>query len=107
MSDSCLHQKNHLYFPDTGHKWYVCDNCGTFLQESELALYTRISALEAKNMEIAQHDCAQVLANDRLLLRISALEKVAEAAAEVHKYVFGNELRVALRAAGYLGEGNE
>lgn len=38
--------------------------------------------------------------------RIAALEKVAEVAVDVHKYVFGNELRAALREAGYLkGEG--
>lgn len=34
----------------------------------------RIAELEAEKMEIAQHDCAQVLANDRLLLTIEGLK---------------------------------
>jgi len=38
------------------------------------ALEKRVEELEAEKMEIARHDCAQVLANDRLLLAIEGLK---------------------------------
>jgi len=114
---TCLHQRNHLYFPDTGHKWYVCDDCGTFLQASELALYCRIAELEADlatARQTAQGWKDEHLAGDATIAalreRNTLLKAVADAVMECEIWEDDAEKRLdeALRAAGYLGGmGNE
>jgi len=47
---------------------------GDYIDKGIIWAAERIFLLEKEKMSLAQHDCAQVLANDRLLLRIAELE---------------------------------
>jgi hypothetical protein len=74
----------------------------------------RTAELEAREEANRAHHVAQIAANDRLLLRIAELEKVAEAAEATYKIFFWDGTKPlshwereynALRTAGYLGAG--
>ena len=42
----CLHDNASITFTEIGEKWNVCKKCGTFLKDSELALYKQLSTLQ-------------------------------------------------------------